>query len=128
MNTLLIIEALRQPDKGIKKNQKLPAPPTIDQRATGQRIKYYMDRANLKPADIQWYLGLTCVQTVYRWLDGTNIPTIDHLYALSRLLGVRVDDMIIAVKKEKSVQDTGNKSLGWLVAYCQSWKVRREAN
>ena len=86
-----------------------------------------MDRANLKPADIQRYLGLTCVQTVYRWLDGTNIPTIDHLYALSCLLGVRVDDMIIEVKKEKEIQNPENKNLGRMLAYYRNWTVRREA-
>ena len=49
--------------------------------------------------DIQKYLGLTCVQTVYRWLDGINIPSIDNLYALSQLFGVKVDDMLAGNRK-----------------------------
>lgn len=71
--------------------------PRIDQKATACKIRYYMQRAGVKPIDIQRYLNLTCVQTVYRWLDGTNIPTIDHLYALSCLFCVPIDDMIAGV-------------------------------
>jgi len=45
----------------------------------------------MNPVDIQTYLGLSCVQTVYRWLDGTNIPSVDNLYALSSLLHVDME-------------------------------------
>lgn len=68
--------------------------PMINKRQTGKRIQFFMWCTGFKPTDIQDYLGLTCVQTVYRWLDGTNIPSIDNLYALSRLFGTRVDDML----------------------------------
>lgn len=68
--------------------------PVIDMKKTGRRIRFLMQCSHLGPADIQRYLGLACVQTVYRWLSGTNIPSTDNLYALSRLFGVRVDDML----------------------------------
>ena len=68
--------------------------PVIDKRRTAKYIRFFMYCAGLKPTDLQEYLGLTCVQTVYRWLDGTNIPSIDNLYALSRLFGVKIDDML----------------------------------
>ena len=53
-----------------------------------------MSLNNLTPRDIQEYLGLTCIQTVYRWLEGINIPSIDNLYALSELFHVPIDTMI----------------------------------
>lgn len=68
--------------------------PMIDKKRTAKRIRFFMLCVGLRPTDIQDFLGLTCVQTVYRWLDGTNIPSIDNLYSLSRLFGIRVDDML----------------------------------
>lgn len=73
--------------------------PVIDKKQTAERLKSFMRYHNLKPADIQSYLGLACVQTVYRWFDGINIPSIDNLYALSQLFGVKVDDMLAGDRK-----------------------------
>lgn len=69
--------------------------PVIDKKKTGYRLYYYMKLNGLTPRDIQNYLSLSCVQTVYRWLDGTNIPAVDNLYALSQLFRTQVDDMIV---------------------------------
>lgn len=66
----------------------------IDKAGTGRRIGRLMEEANLKPADVQQSLHLTCVQTVYRWLEGVNVPSVDNLYALSQLFDVRMDDMV----------------------------------
>lgn len=68
--------------------------PLIDKPGTADKIIYFMKINNLNPKDVQGYLELTCVQTVYRWLEGINIPTIDNLYALSQLFGIQIDDMI----------------------------------
>ena len=76
----------------------------IDKKGTGYKISNFMKKQNLRPADIQNYLGLTCVQTVYRWLDGINIPTVDNLYALSQLFGVKMDDMVAGNRKRKAAQ------------------------
>ena len=32
----------------------------------------------------------------YRWLRGSNMPSVDNLYALSRYLNVQMDDASIA--------------------------------
>ena len=53
-----------------------------------------MEKRGMSPADIQIYLDLSCVRTVYRWLDGTNIPSVDNLYALSCLLRVDMDRLV----------------------------------
>ena len=45
----------------------------------------------LKP---QKYMNLSCVQTVYHWLDGTSIPSIDNLYALSSLFKMPMDALV----------------------------------
>ena len=57
--------------------------PLINKRETGVNLRRIMDMRGITPKDVQEYLGLGCVQSVYRWIDGVNMPTIDNLYALS---------------------------------------------
>ena len=47
--------------------------PVIDMNRTGERIRQVMERKNVTPKDIQKYMNLSCVQTVYHWLDGTRV-------------------------------------------------------
>lgn len=68
--------------------------PLINKRETGVNLRRIMDMRGITPKDVQEYLGLGCVQSVYRWLDGINIPTVDNLYALSELLQVPIDAIV----------------------------------
>lgn len=38
-------------------------------------------------------------QTVSKWENGESLPTVDNLYALSRLLHTSVDDILIGEKE-----------------------------
>ena len=69
--------------------------PIIDKKKTAKRIQRIMKTLRKTPEDIQKYLGLSCVQTVYRWLEGINIPSIDNLYALSQWFRIPMDAMIV---------------------------------
>ena len=40
-------------------------------------------------------MGLASPQAVYRWLRGSNMPSVDNLYALSRFLDVPMDNVIV---------------------------------
>lgn len=91
--------------------------PVIDKKRTAERIKSFMRYNRLKPTDIQHYLGLTCVQTVYRWLDGVNIPSVDNLYALSQLFGVMVDDMLAGHRRIVSPHVPDKKCFHLLMYY-----------
>ena len=68
--------------------------PLIDKEKTGKKIKELMLINGYTPKDMQTYLNLSCVQSVYHWFDGSSIPTIDNLYALSELFHVTIDEMI----------------------------------
>lgn len=57
--------------------------PVIDMNRTGERIRQVMERENVTPKDIQKYMNLSCVQTVYHWLDGTSIPWNTSLFYIS---------------------------------------------
>ena len=69
--------------------------PVIDMHATGTHIKELMDAHEVTVQDVQKAMGLAAPQAVYRWLKGSNMPSVDNLYALSRYLDTSMDDMII---------------------------------
>ena len=68
--------------------------PTIDKKRTGIHLRKIMDDQGLSVKDVQQYLGLGSVQSIYHWLNGLSMPTIDNLYALSELFQMPVDDML----------------------------------
>ena len=68
--------------------------PTINKRETGLNLRRIMDMRGITAKQVQEYLGLGCVQSVYRWIEGINVPTIDNLYALSELLRVPIDSIV----------------------------------
>jgi len=69
--------------------------PTIDLEATGARIRELRLMHNLRVEDISEYMGFESVQAVYKWQRGECLPTVDNLFALSRLLETNIDDIII---------------------------------
>ena len=68
--------------------------PTIDKVKTGQQIRLLMERRGITVRDVRDALSLGCVQSVYHWLDGQSMPTLDNLYALSELLRVSMDMLV----------------------------------
>lgn len=79
--------------------------PSIDKKATGLRLKELVKQHNLEAKDIQRYLSLGCVQTVYRWFEGVNLPTLDNLYALSGLFGISMDDMVVGSRPPLNTEE-----------------------
>ncbi|SDZ90816.1 Helix-turn-helix domain-containing protein [Pseudobutyrivibrio sp. ACV-2] len=85
--------------------------PIIDKIKTGEKIRMLMEANGYSVNDIQEYLGLACVQSIYHWLNGSCLPSIDNLYALSDLLNVSIDDMICGNKLEKIDQNIPDRVL-----------------
>lgn len=73
--------------------------PVIDYKKTGNQIRQLCRKKNIKPTDIKRELRLSCVQTVYKWFQGDNVPSIENFYALSLLLGIKMEEMIVLKKK-----------------------------
>ena len=69
--------------------------PVIDMHATGTHIKALMDTREVTVQDVQDAMGLASPQAVYRWLCGSNLPSVDNLYALSRFLDVPMNNVIV---------------------------------
>lgn len=77
--------------------------PVIDKRKTGIHLRKLMDERGLSVKDVQQFLGLGSVQSVYHWLNGKSMPTIDNLYALSELFQLTIDDMVCGNRRPVSV-------------------------
>lgn len=45
--------------------------------------------------DIQQYLHLSCPQSIYCWFKGKILPSVEYFSALSPLLGVHMEEMLV---------------------------------
>lgn len=72
-----------------------PDYPVIDLKATGQNLRRLRREKGYLVADLQTYLGMEYPQAIYNWQSGRNLPSIDHLYAISKLLQVTVNDILV---------------------------------
>ena len=72
-----------------------PAYSNIDMQRTGIKLKHMIVSAGYTPRIIQDYLHLSCVQPIYRWYKGKILPSVDHLFMLSELLNVHMEDLLV---------------------------------
>ena len=69
--------------------------PTIDLVQTGANIITLRKAAGLTVHDLQIVFGFNSPQAIYKWQNGTALPTVDNLIVLAALLQVRIDDIIV---------------------------------
>lgn len=74
--------------------------PTIDMAATGSRIRDLRKEHHIKVDDIVSFMGFESQQAVYKWQRGESLPSVDNLYALSRLFGTTIDDILVGRDEE----------------------------
>jgi transcriptional regulator with XRE-family HTH domain len=73
--------------------------PAIDLAATGANIKRIRLQRSLTVRDVQEYFGFEEPQAIYKWQSGKSLPTVDNLYALSRLFQVSMDEILVPANK-----------------------------
>ena len=71
----------------------------IDMKKTGVLLKEMFDKCGYTVKDIQKILHLSCPQPIYRWFKGSILPSVDHLYVLSRLLKVHMELSLIHISE-----------------------------
>ena len=69
--------------------------PVIDTRATGARIKALRLERGLTVKDVQKALGFDEPQAVYKWERGSSLPSTDNLLAMSLLLEVPIEEILV---------------------------------
>ena len=100
--------------------------PIIDKRKTGIHLRRLMEERNLTVRDVQQYLELGSVQSVYHWLNGISMPTVDNLYALSELFQLPMDEIVRGNRRRESagLEDRQRQRLR---AYCAALQELRAA-
>ncbi len=97
--------------------------PNIDMQKTGRKLKRIIESAGFTPRMIQEYLHLSCVQPIYRWYKGLILPSVDHLFMLSELLNVHMEDFLVKKNAKPIIYDVEQYNIvavqRRIIAYCQ---------
>ena len=76
--------------------------PVINLKGTGSNIENCRREAGLSVRDLQDYFGFEYPQAIYKWQHGECLPTVDNLLALSRILEVKMEDLLVYEDQEVS--------------------------
>lgn len=69
--------------------------PLIDISATGRNIARLRKENGITVRALSRYLGMTNTNSIYRWFRGETLPSLDNLYAISVLLNVSINEIIV---------------------------------
>ena len=75
--------------------------PVIDPVETGKNIVRLRKERGLSVRDIQAWFNFEEPRAIYKWQTGQTLPSVDNLYALSVLLNVPMDSVIIGMDAGK---------------------------
>jgi transcriptional regulator with XRE-family HTH domain len=69
--------------------------PTIDMQKTGSNIEALRKERGLSVKALQEYFGFENPQAIYHWQHGKSLPSVDNLLALSRILNITIEDILV---------------------------------
>ena len=72
--------------------------PVVNMTLTGQNIRRIRKQRGLTVHDLQQIFGFATPQAIYKWRRGDALPTVDNLVALSAVLGVPVEGILVVEK------------------------------
>lgn len=75
--------------------------PVIDMAATGRNIARLRAQRGMTVRDLQAFFGFSEPQAIYKWQCGRSLPTVDNLYALSVLLDVPMEAILVPAASEQ---------------------------
>ena len=85
--------------------------PVLDLAATGAKIKTIMKDKGITARELQIIMDFPYVQTIYNWFAGKNMPTIDNLVVLAKILAVPMDDLVVTNLVETVIDDDAEEEL-----------------
>ena len=85
--------------------------PVLDLAATGTKIKTVMKDKGITARELQIIMDFPYVQTIYNWFAGKNMPTIDNLVVLAKILAVPMDDLVVTSLVETVIDDEDEEAL-----------------
>ena len=69
--------------------------PQIDLKKTGEWLRLLCKYRGISVKDIQNCLHISSNQAVYEWFNGHTLPSVNNLLALSSLLGVSMNYLLV---------------------------------
>ena len=67
----------------------------INLTKTGENILALRMQKGLSVRTLQQMLGFATPQAIYKWQQGLTLPSVDNLVALSTILGVPIDKILV---------------------------------
>ena len=70
-----------------------------------------MKDKDITARELQIIMDFPYVQTIYNWFAGKNMPTIDNLVVLAKILAVPMDDLVVTSLVETVIDDEDEEEL-----------------
>lgn len=77
--------------------------PVIDPVATGQNILRLRKEKGLTVRALQEWFGFDAPRAIYKWQKGETLPSLDNLFALSVLLEVPMERILVKQKHRPTI-------------------------
>lgn len=87
----------------------------ISKEETGKRIRRLLAECGITVRDVQEELELDSPQSVYKWLKGKALPSLDNLLVLGCMLDLPVEQLLVLEGEEEKV---GQKTPAYSVRLC----------
>ena len=91
--------------------------PVINTYEVGQRIRELRMQNHLSVEMLSYYMGFESVQAIYKWQRGESLPTVDNLYALSKVLGTTMEYIL---EGNREFEDDEMSSSSFFVIYLKN--------
>lgn len=104
--------------------------PIIDAKRTGAWLRCICKYKKLTVKDLQRNLHIASNQAIYDWFNGKTLPSLNNMYALSRLVNVPIEQMLLGEGQKLSVFDlyfiVTNSNMKRLLEYARRLHVCAE--
>ena len=68
---------------------------SINSEKTGANLKSLFKSNGYSVRDIQSVMGFENPQSIYKWLSGRSLPSLDNLVILSKVLHTTIEDILV---------------------------------
>jgi transcriptional regulator with XRE-family HTH domain len=69
--------------------------PMVNMAATGANIKALMKAKGLKVSEVQNMYGFNTPQSIFKWMRGDMMPSLDNLVVLAYILDTTIDKIVV---------------------------------
>lgn len=74
--------------------------PVLNTREVAANLKRMRKERSITVMQVAEFMGFTSPQAVYKWERGDCMPTLDNIFALSRVFDTTIDILITARREE----------------------------